>query len=149
MGRITERLVNTSRVAIDTSLFIYHFEAHPVYLSMTREIFSGIERGNWLGITSTVTLMELNVRPIQLGRLDIARQHEALLVNFPNLSIYDIDRDIARIAARLRADFRVRPPDALQAATALAAHADIFITNDQQLHRLKALIDVLILDECI
>ncbi len=147
MGRITERLTGVSRIAIDTSIFIYHLEGHPVYLPLTQEILSGIEQGRWQGITSTITLMELNVEPIQLGRVDIARQYEALLVNFPNLAVYDVNREVARTAARLPANFRVRPPDALQVSTALIYHADVFITNDQQLKRLQPLIEVLIIDK--
>ncbi len=147
MGRITERLTRVSRIAFDTSIFIYHLEGNPVYLPLTQEILSGIERGRWQGITSTITLMELNVKPIQLGRVDIARQYEAILVNFPNLAIHDVNREVARTAARLRADFRVRPPDALQVSTALVFHADVFITNDQHLKCLQALIDVLVINE--
>jgi predicted nucleic acid-binding protein len=147
MGRITQRLAQVSKIAIDTAIFIYHLEAHPSYHLLTREIFSGIEQGRWQGISSTITLMEINVKPIQLGRLEVARQYEALLVNFPNLSIFDITRDVARIAARIRADFRVRSPDALQVATALIHGAEIFITNDQQLSRLQTIIDVIILDD--
>ncbi len=149
MGRITERLAGASRIAVDTAIFVYHLEAHPVYLHLTREIFTGIEQGRWQGVTSTITLVEINVRPIQLGYLEIARQYETLLVNFPNLSINDIDRKVARTAARIRADFRVRPPDALQISTALVSEADAFLTNDQQLRRLQPVIDIVILADFV
>jgi hypothetical protein len=43
------------------------------------------------GITSTITLLEISVRPLSLNREDIARKYEALLVNFPNLDVVDID----------------------------------------------------------
>jgi len=45
--------------------------------------------------------------------------------------------ETADLAARLRADYRLRTPDALQAATALRAHATGFVTNDPVFARIK------------
>ena len=119
MGRITDWIARRNIIALDSSIFIYHLEEHPSYASFTHEILSGIEFGQWNGVTSVITLMEIGVKPISVGRDDIARKYEALLVNFPNLVICDIDRDVARKAAFLRAQYRVRPPDALHLATAI------------------------------
>ncbi len=41
--------------------------------------------------------------------VSVAREYEAVLVNLPNLSIVDIDRNVARLAAKLHADFNVTP----------------------------------------
>lgn len=134
---------------MDTSVFIYHLEAHLRYAALTRTALSQMESGKWRGVTSAITLMEINVRPWQLGREDIARGYEALLVNFPNLTILDIDRDIARTAAQLRARFNVRAPDALQVAASLSFGAKAFLTNDSQLTRLQNLMDVVVLENFI
>jgi predicted nucleic acid-binding protein len=147
MGRLTEKLAGYPLIGLDTSVFIYHLEANPAFSLLTQEIFSGVEEGDWSAVTSTITLMEINVHPFQLNRSDIARKYEALLVNFPNLSIVDIDREIARRAAQLRAEFRIRPADALQVAAGLVHKAGVFITNDQQLKRLKPLIEIVILKD--
>ena len=149
MGRLAEKLASYSLIGLDTSVFIYHLEAHPFFSQLAGEIFSGVEQGNWSAVTSTITLMEINVRPFQLNRPDIARKYEALLVNFPNLSIVDIDREITRRAAQLRAEFRIRPADALQVSASLVHKAGVFITNDQQLERLKPLIEVVILKDYV
>jgi predicted nucleic acid-binding protein len=147
MGRLAKKLAEYPLICLDTSIFIYHLEAHPVFSPLTQEIFSGVEQGNWSAVTSTITLMEINVHPFQLNRPDIARKYEALLVNFPNLTIVDIDREIARRAAQLRAEFRIRPADALQVAAGLVHKAGVFITNDQALERLKPLIKIVILKD--
>ena len=149
MGRLAERLRPISVIGIDTALFIYHFEENHAYFELTRELFSSIEEGERKGITSTVTLMEIIVRPLSLGRQDIAQKYEALLVNFPNLTIADLDRDVIRQAARLRAKYRIRPPDALQAATSIIYGAQTFITNDHLFKRLQDELDVLLLDDFI
>src|SRR5450759_2050956 len=149
MGRLNERLGSCTKLGLDTSLFIYHFENHPVYSPLTQELFSGIEMGERKGITSPITLMEIIVRPLALGRQDIARKYEALLVNFPNLAMVDLDRDVIRQAARLRADYRLRPPDALQVSACLLSGAEVFITNDRQIERLKDILDIVILDDLL
>jgi predicted nucleic acid-binding protein len=146
MGKFTERISQLPIVGLDTSIFIYHFEKNPTYLSLTRELFSRIESGELRGVTSTISLMEIIVRPLDLGRQDIAQKYEALLVNFPNLEMIDLDRDIIRQAARLRAEFKIRPPDALQVSACLARGAHAFITNDRKLERLQKQTEVIILD---
>lgn len=149
MGQLSERLGSLSLVGLDTALFIYHFEKHPVYFPLTQELFSGIEMGKNKGVTSTITLMEIIVKPLSLGRNDIARKYETLLVNFPNLEVVDLVRDVIRQAARLRADYRLRPPDALQVSACLLGGAEVFITNDHQINRIKEKLDIVILDDLL
>ena len=47
-------------------------------------------------MTSVLTLMEIAVKPLQLGRSDVAEEYEVLLANYPNLAVAAIDRPIAR-----------------------------------------------------
>jgi predicted nucleic acid-binding protein len=147
MGRFAERIRSYSIIGLDTALFIYHFEENPRYIPLTRQLLSGIESGERKGITSTITLMEIIVKPYALKQSDVARKYEAMLVNFPNLEIVDLDRDVIRQAARLRAEFRIRPPDALQVGASLLYGAQAFITNDSLLKRLQEKLDVIILDD--
>jgi predicted nucleic acid-binding protein len=149
MGRLSERLGSISVIGLDTAIFIYHFEKHPSYFPLTQEIFSGIEAGLRKGVASTITLMEIIVKPLALGRQDAARKYEALLVNFHNLDIVDLDRNVIRQAARLRTEYRICPPDALQASVSLLYGADVFITNNGLLKRLQDKLEVIILDDYI
>lgn len=138
-----------SRIGIDTPIFIYHFENHPTYLPFTQALLSSIEAGVKKALTSTITLLEITVRPLQLKRPEIATKYEALLANFPNLTLVEIDRDVARRAAQLRAGYNIRPADALQVAACLVGGAEVFITNDRRLARLKAEIEIIVLDDFI
>ena len=113
---------------------------------MTTALLSHIADGKCQGITSTITLMELTVRPHQLGRKAVAQHYEMLLSHFPNLRMVDIDRSVARKAAELRARYRVRPADALQVTAGLVHGATAFLTNDHRLARLGPIIDVIVLD---
>ena len=143
---IVERLTAHSTVSLDTSVFIYQLEAHPNYLPLTQTLFTGIQAGRWAAITSTITLMELTVRPWQLGRPAVAREYETLLVHFPHLTILDVTRDVARRAAQLRAEYRLRPADALQIGTAIVHGATAFVSNDRALLRVAPTLEIVILE---
>jgi predicted nucleic acid-binding protein len=56
------------RVLIDTSIWIYHFEQHPQLAAAAGEIVENLEEGKFRGVASELTLLELTVKPLQLGR---------------------------------------------------------------------------------
>ena len=149
MGGLREKLTGAGIVGLDTSIFIYHLEANPTYAPLTKTVFENMEKGKLKGITSAITLMELTVLPWRMGHENVAREYEAVLVNFPNLSIVDIDVNVARLAAKLRADYSVSPADALQVAASLQAGAKTFLTNDKRLFGLQTVIEILILDDFV
>lgn len=149
MDAINRRLAKAKIIGLDTSIFIYLLEDHPRYGPLAKKIFDGMEAGKWEGVTSTISLMEMTVRPWQLGRATAAREYEAILGHFPNLSIVDVDRTVARTAAQLRARYSFSPPDALQIGTSLNAGAGTFLTKDKRLSKIQELIDILVLDDFV
>ena len=149
MANLQQRLEAHQLIGLDTTIFIYHFEANQKYLPLTRSILRYIESGQGNGIISTVVLMELTVHPWRINRGDVARQYEALLVNFPNLKLVDVTREVARQAAQLRAKYNLRPADALQVATAMVNRATVWVSNDKQLKRLEPAIKVIVLEDFV
>ena len=118
------------RILIDTSVWIYHFEQHAEFGAAASRIIEALEEGNFRGFGSELTLLELAVRPLQLGRQDIADEYELLLSYFPNFEVAPISRDILLDAAALRARHRLRTPDAILLATGLRSGATAAVTND-------------------
>jgi predicted nucleic acid-binding protein len=149
VDQFSKRLARAKVIGLDTPLFIYFLENSTRYGELARITINGIEKGRWQGITSTITLMEITVRPWQLGLEAAAREYEAVLVHFPNLSIVDVDRNVARATAQLRAKYTISPPDALQVAASLSFGAKAFLTNDKRLSKLQELIDIVVLDDFV
>lgn len=149
MDRLREQLSRHNLIGLDTSIFIYHFEANPRYLPLTSEILNGVQIGKWNAVISVITLMEVNVLPLRLERITIAQTYEALLVNFPNLQIMDVNRDIARKAAQLRATYNLKPADALHIATAIIGSASAWISNDKLHARVSDNLSTIILEDHI
>ena len=118
------------RVLIDTSVWIYHFEEHSTFGEAAGRVIEELEAGSFRGIASELTLLEIIVKPLQLGRQDAADDYETLLCNFPNLDLIPISRAILLDAAGLRARHRLRTPDAIQLSTAFSSGATLAITND-------------------
>jgi len=116
---------------IDTCVWIYHIEQHPTFAAPAGRIFEKLRQGTFRGISSELTLMELTVRPLQLGRQDVADEYEVLIDDFPNLELASISRDILLEAAALRARYRLRTPDAIQLATGIQLGATIAVANDE------------------
>jgi predicted nucleic acid-binding protein len=136
------------RVLIDSAVWIYHLEAHVEFAAPAGRIIERLEAGTFTGIASELTLLELTVRPLQLGRQDVADEYELLLSHFPNLELQPISREILLAAASLRARLRLRTPDAIQIATGLTAGATLVVTNDEAWRAVPA-IEALILSDLI
>ena len=93
---------NHRRILIDTSVWIYHFEENSTFGEAARRVIGELEAGKFRGIASELTLLEIVVKPLQLGRQDAADDYETLLSYFPNLDLQPISRAILLDAAGLR-----------------------------------------------
>ena len=143
---IVDALRSSRRIGIDTPIFIYHIEQASPRASAATAVLRAVADGRFQGITSIITMLEVTIRPLRLGRAEIADAYEALLEGIPNLAIVNVDARVTRIGAELRAAYGLRTPDALQIAACLAHGAEAFVTNDRRLRRVKE-IDVKVLDD--
>jgi predicted nucleic acid-binding protein len=136
-GRIRDALLRHRVLGIDTMAFIYHLEGNEQCGPFTRILFSAVESGECRGVTSVLTLMETLVRPKEIGDSNLRDDYYFALTTFPNLTIRDVDAEVAERAAELRAMSRLRPPDALQIATCLVEGGSAFVTNDERLRSIE------------
>jgi len=132
--------------ALDTMLFIYHFEGDNQYSAKIAKLLSEIEKGAVKGITSVVTLSEILIGPLTNNNIDLADEYKNALNSFPHLKIMEINQYAATLAASLKAKYKIKLPDALQIAAGLISGADVFITNDKKLKKIKE-IKVITLDK--
>ena len=137
-----------NRIAFDTSVFIYQLERHPRYSTVTDPMFSWLERVNSRAVTSTITMTELLAQPYRDSDRTRVNAYYGLLTTFPNLVWIAPTLEIADIAARLRAQYRLRTPDSLQAATAVSVGATGLITNDGVFERVPSF-ETLVLDRLL
>jgi len=145
-----EELRKYAKASLDSSILIYHLEDLQPYSDLTEAIFSNIAEGSLHAVISTICVTELLVKPFAKGQADRVTALEQFLFALPNMAVVPPNYSIAKEAARLRATYAMRTPDALLVATALNERAEVFLTNDSHLASLKAEgLTILILDDYI
>jgi predicted nucleic acid-binding protein len=126
-----------TRVLIDTNIWLYHLEGNGQFAKAAATLIGDLERGSFEGVVSELTLMELQVRPLQLDRPDIADEYELLLGHFPHLSFLPVTRSVLTFSAVLRARYRLKTPDAIILSTGIRSGATLAISNDQLWQRVR------------
>jgi predicted nucleic acid-binding protein len=130
------------KVYLDTNVFIYAVEAVAEYASAVEALFGRMEDGAISAVTSELTLAEALAKPFEAGRHDIAQVYEAMLAPSDWLAVLPIERSILIEAAMLQAKLRLRLPDAIHVATAIAAGCHTLLSNDRRL-RVPPVIELL------
>ena len=135
-------------IGLDTAPLIYFIEENPIYLEVTDVFFTAMYRGEFSVVTSVLTISEVLVYPLRAGNTILAQQYRDILFNSQGLTTIEVLPDIAENAAKLRADYNLRTPDAIQMSTAIYGGASFFLTNDIRLPSLPGL-TVLVLNQLI
>jgi predicted nucleic acid-binding protein len=140
--------LHTHLIGCDTAPLIYYIETHPIYLQLIDLLFDSLDRGELQLVTSTITLLEVLIHPLRQGNAALAQHYEILLSNTRGIHVAPVSFSIAQAAARIRATYNLRTPDALQIATAIEFGAQFFVTNDPIFKRVPH-INVIILDDLL
>lgn len=137
MEELTAILAQQQRIALDTKIFIYHFESHPRFGPVAATIFQTVEAG--LGaVTSMITLMEVLILPKRMGLIELYDRHLFTLLRFPHLELLPVDRALAEQAAQLRATYpTLRALDALNLGAGLLRGATLYVTNDERARQVR------------
>ncbi len=125
-----------SKVFVDTAPFIYILESHPQLADPFAGLFEAAAQGALSIALSTVTLAEVLTGPYKAGHIALAKRFEKALCQY---EVVAVSIPIAALAAQLRAQHRLKLPDALQLATALEVGAAAFVTHDRDFSRVAAL----------
>lgn len=129
-------IADGSLLLVDTAPIIYVLESHARLADRFAPLFERQEQGRVSLAVSTVTMAEVLAGPYAAGEEALARRYREVLESW---QLVDLTGDIAEQAARLRARYKLKLPDALQLATALAINADAFITHDRDFGKVRGL----------
>lgn len=127
---ITNVLQLEQPIYLDTNVFIYLLEMYPQFISVLTDLFSRIDSGQLLAITSELTLAESLVKPIMENNLHLQHIYQSILQTSDFLEVVPVSRQVLLEAAKIRAINNIKLPDAIHLATALTNHCQFFITND-------------------
>lgn len=140
LNQFQRDLLCVQTVGLDTMCFLYHFADHPHYSELTEILFSLVEKEKLKAVTSMVTIAEAFVHVEASGNTEVLHEYEMAFQHNPNIDILPVDWYLARLAAKLRANYpQIRTPDALQISAALLKGYKAFVSNDDNVKRVKEL----------
>ena len=137
MAAIASALAGHRLIALDTSVWIYHFEGSPAYGRAADSVLEVVTEGHVAAVASELVLLELLVAPLRKGAQDVADEIEMTLLHFPNLQLMPVIRAVLVRAAEFRARYGLRTPDAIMVATAVESGATLAVTNDDAWQKVK------------
>lgn len=120
-------------------VFIYYLDPQDNKLhENSRLLIDRMLSGQIEVITSHVSVIE-TLSPVQyINDQPRVTEYSLFFQNTPHLTVHSIGWEVAFKTAELRRQNKIlRTPDAIQLATAIMYQADVLITNDDQLIRLK------------
>jgi predicted nucleic acid-binding protein len=131
-----EGLPDGALLLMDTAPIVYFLEAHPKLAKLFRPLFRRHAAGEIQFAVTTISIAEVLTGPLQSGNEALTERLRTILESW---RVLDLTVDIAERAARLRATVRLKLPDAIQAASAIAINADALITYDRDFSRVSSL----------
>ena len=146
MAAVASALAGHRLVALDTSVWIHHFEGSAAYGLAADRVLEAIAEGRVGAVVSELVLLELLVAPLKKGAQDVADEIELALLHFPHLELAPVTRGVLTRAAEIRARYGLRTPDAIMVATAVESGATPAMTNDDAWRKVEEIKDVLLRD---
>jgi predicted nucleic acid-binding protein len=137
MGKLT--IPASGLVYLDASPIIYSVEKIEPFVEVLQPVWFAAHEGKITIFGSELLLLETLVKPIQMGDVILETSFRNLLLASREYRLVPISLEVIELAIRIRADDKLKTPDAIHAATALANGCSLFITNDPVFQRIKGL----------
>ena len=146
MAALASALAGHRLIALDTSVWIYHFEGSAAHGRTADSVLEAVSEGRVAAVASELVLLELLVAPLKKGAQDVADEIELTLLHFPHLQLAPVTRAVLVRAAEIRARYGLRTPDAVMVATAIESGATLSVTNDSAWRKVREIEVVLLQD---
>ncbi len=140
-------LTGHQRIGLDSNVLIYLIETRGPVADAAAAIVDRIAEGQTLAVLSAIGLVEILGGPARAGDARMFELTAEALRDLP-ISIIPLNGAIAEDAAWIRGASGIGLEDAVHLATALAAGATAFVTNDRRLRSIPNL-DVIYLDDLV
>ena len=133
---IAARLAGT-RVYFDANILVYILEGYDLYRKQIDSLRDAIKDVAFQSFTGEITIMEVLVAPFKNKHMDAVVTYRRFIEDSGAFGLIAATPDIYVKAAYFRAEFNLRPPDAIHVASAQAASCRYFLTNDHDIRTPK------------
>lgn len=122
------------RVYLDTNVFIIAMEQAGARSDHAWWVLSSLEEGEFVGVTSELTLSEVLVKPMERGTDAVVEAYQYMITPSVGFDVLPVDRAVLVTAARLRAGrVSLKLPDAIHVATAQLGGCAFFVSADERI----------------
>lgn len=122
-------------IALDTNIFILAYNQKDTQGEVARKLLDKLTSSSNQVFISVLVFEEFLVKIYKQGLEKNLADYENFLTAAGVYTVVDVNRQIARLAAKIRADYNIKAPDALHLASAIESGAKVFITTDKRLPR--------------
>jgi predicted nucleic acid-binding protein len=120
------------RVYLDTNCLIYFVEQHPLWWPKVVARIGAIRSAKDEIAVGDLARAECLVAPFKKGDVGLEARYRALFSD-PDFHVLEMTAAVCERAARLRAKYPFKLPDALHLATAIEHGCGLFLTGDARL----------------
>jgi len=120
-------------VYFDANIFIYLLENHSDLGEVCLSIVQSAVDKELDGYSGDLVLAELLVKPLKDNNARAVKAVKDLFSKETRIELLPHKRSTFETAALLRANYKIKLPDALHIATAIENHIEVFLTNDREI----------------
>jgi len=120
-------------VYFDANIFIYLLEHHSDLGEVCLSIVQSAVDKELDGYSGDLVLAELLVKPLKDNNARAVKAVKDLFSKETRIELLPHQRSTFETAALLRANYKIKLPDALHIATAIENHIEVFLTNDREI----------------
>ncbi|MCP9775063.1 PIN domain-containing protein [Cyanobium sp. WAJ14-Wanaka] len=124
---------------IDSCVVIYALEDDPRFGKAAKGALAELRQQGLQPVISALVRLECLVQPLALGHSERLHRCHGFLQLFESVRIQD---STFELATELRAQHRLRTPDALHLATALGHNCQALVTNDGRLKKASGSLEI-------
>lgn len=122
-------------IALDSNIFIRALDDNGPLGIESRNLLENLRNTTPKVFISVLLLEEFFVKVYKTGREKDLNNILDFITMDGLVQMVDIDKQIALLAAKIRAEYNIKAPDALHLASAIESGAKVFFTTDKRLPR--------------
>lgn len=122
---------STSRLYIDSNIWVYFIESNPVFVETMRQILQAVEAAGARLVTNEITIAECLYKPAKEANHAALAAYDRLFAS-GEIEITPLDGALARRAALQGGALGLKLIDAMHYLSALESGCDVFVTGDSQ-----------------
>lgn len=115
---------------LDANTVIYSVEGYENYSNLKDGLLQPLEKGEFVAVTSAITLVETIVGPRKAGDLATEADFRDFLTPSENFVIEPVTAAVLESVIDLRVRFGLKMPDAIHLATGMISGCTVFVSND-------------------